>query len=238
MKLARVCSRELYVPDNVAEWDAVAEDSPWEKVRFDSMLSILRPGDVLYDVGSEHGWISAIYAQHVGGENMVLVEPSPDFWPNIRGCWESNELGMPIATAEAFCGAQNVRPSMHAMSWPASSVGPECPAMAYRHLNHHAELIPTVTIDWLSVMTGKPPKGITIDVEGAELGVLKGAEGVLLNDLPHVWISVHPDLMTKDFGTTRDELIEYLDSVQYHWKLLGIDHEQHFYAWPKVWGPR
>jgi FkbM family methyltransferase len=238
MRFARVCSHELYVPDNVAEWDAVAQDSPWEKVRFDSMLTNLTYGDVLYDVGSEHGWMSAIYAQTVGGENMVLVEPSPDFWPNIRGCWSWNGLGVPLATADAFCSAKTQRPRLHMAAWPDSSEGPECPAMAYRHLNNHTEMVPTVTIDWLSKKTGIPPKGITIDVEGAELGVLQGAKYVLENDRPNVWVSIHPDLMIKDFGTTPEEIYAYMEGLGYRRKHLGNDHEQHNYFWPAEWGNR
>jgi FkbM family methyltransferase len=234
MKRARVCGHTLWVPDNVAEWDAVAGDSPWERSRLESMLGTLQPGDVVYDIGAEHGWMSAILGLRVGGENMVLVEPSQEFWPNIKGCWDSNDLATPLATVQAFAGVEETA-SIHVTSWPRHVDGPECHAMAYRHPNHHSESIATVSIDQLSKAIGHPPKGITIDVEGAELGVLQGAHHTLAHDRPNVWVSVHDDLMRKDFGTTPAELITYMRDLDYRMIDLGYDHEHHVYFRPVEW---
>lgn len=236
MRLARVCSHTLFVPDSVADWDAVAEDSPWEKERMDSILVSLDYGDVLYDIGAEHGWMSAIYGKNVGGHNMVLVEPSTDFWPNIRMGWEWNNLSTPLATVQAFAGATRSSDQVYVKSWPPQSVGPECGAMAYRHPNHHSDTVPTTTIDHINHATGRPPKGITIDVEGAELTVLKGAMLTLAHDRPLLWISVHPDLMIRDFGTHPDQLFGYLLSMDYTFERLRVDHEEHWLATPKERG--
>jgi FkbM family methyltransferase len=232
MKWARVCGHELYVPDNVADWDAVAGDSSWEKERMESILETMQPGDVLYDIGAEHGWMSAIYAQRVGGENMALVEPSAELWPNIRLCWEWNELLTPLVTAEAFADTTARKAHAHIHNWPRSSGGPECGAMAYRHPNLHAD-IPRVSIDYLALASSRPPVGITIDVEGAELAVLRGAEGTLDRHRPYVWVSVHPDLMAKDFDTHPDQLFGFMLSRGYKPQHLRTDHEQHFLLTPE-----
>lgn len=241
MKWARVCSHELWVTDAVAEWDAVAEDSPWEKSRMDTILRILQPGDVFYEVGAEHGWMAAIYARQVGPENVVLIEPSPDLWPNIRKVWEAN-FGdvLPLAAWPGFvsnCVVLLDEIELDGESgWPACSVGPETGGLAYRHLKHHSDMIPTVTIDWI-VESTEPPKGMSIDVEGAELRVLEGMERTLRNDKPWVWLSVHPDLMERDFDSTPEEILAFLDSVNYLSVLLDIDHEEHWLCWPYEWGP-
>jgi hypothetical protein len=107
--------------------------------------------------------------------------------------------------------------------------------MAYRHLNHHAEMIPTVAIDDLIHRIGPAPKGVSIDVEGAELGVLQGMTKTLKDDQPHVWISVHPDLMARDFNTTPKDVETHLHHCGYEFTVLAIDHEQHWYATPKDW---
>jgi FkbM family methyltransferase len=233
MKFARVCSHELWVPDSVAEWDAVAEDSPWEKERMGSILTTMQPGDVLYDIGAEHGWMSAIYGQRVGGENVVLVEPSPEFWPNIFMCWDRNNLGVPLATVEGFAGT-SYEADVYVHGWPASASGPECGAMAYRHPNLHPD-VKSTTIDYLAFVTGRPPKGITIDVEGAELRVLQGAASTLLDARPNVWVSVHPDLMRRDFDTSPEQLFTYMLEVGYTFRHLRTDHEQHWYFRPVEW---
>lgn len=234
MRTARVCGHTFIVPDNVADWDAVAEDSDWERERIESILTHMTRGDVLYDIGAEHGWMSVMYGTCVGGENMVLVEPSEEFWPNIRMGWEMNGLSMPLACVVGFAGATPDRCHTYVKTWPPQSDGPECSAMAYRHPNHH-KTIGTTTIDELNRVTGRAPKGITIDVEGAELNVLKGAQFTLQNDRPMLWISVHPDLMIKDFGTHPDQLFGFLLSVDYKFTRLRVDHEEHWFATPASW---
>lgn len=239
MKMATVLGHRLVVPQVIADWDAVAGFSPWEKERIDSILETLSPGDVLYDIGAEHGYMSAIFAQKVGGENMVLVEPSSDLWPNIYGCWVKNHLAGPLFCFEGFAGEYTNLTNAQQRSglWPESAKGPECgDSLPYRHLNHHAELIPTITIDGLALIT-EPPRGITIDVEGAELRVLKGAEDVLTEDRPYVWCSVHPDLMERDFDDAEDLLHRYMQDHGYDGRLLRHDHEYHWGYWPSEYAP-
>jgi FkbM family methyltransferase len=234
MKKARVANHTLWVTDYLAQWDAIAEDSPWEKPRFDSIITHMRPGDVFYEVGAEHGWMAAIYAQYIEASDMVLIEPSPELWPNIFRIWEANELARPLACVEAFVGKTSTgRPDSY--GWPESIVGPECPDLAYRHLNHHADEIMTITIDDLVGWIGPAPKGISIDVEGAELQVIQGMTKTLKNDRPHVWISVHPDLMLKDFDSKPKQIEMELHRCGYRWEHLGTDHEQHWYATPLDW---
>lgn len=235
MRRENIVGFDIVVPNSVADWDAVrGPESPWERERIKSMLSVLRYADVLYDIGAEHGWMSVIFALRVGGENMVLVEPSQDFWPNIKMGWDQNGLGMPLATVQAFAGERH-EGEVYVRSWVPHIDGPECDHMAYRHPNDHADSIKTVSIDQISLATGRAPKGITIDVEGAELSVLKGAEQTLMYDRPNVWVSCHEDLMQRDFGTSTAELVEYMEELGFIYHNLGYDHESHAYFRPSEW---
>lgn len=188
-------------PDTIADWDAI---TGWEEERLLSMQAHLKPGMVLYDVGTEHGWLSAVYGAFTGHGNMVLIEPSPEMWINIRKTWEANGFDDPIASFQMFCGASPSTLSRFAPPWPECSDGfaeaDECPAMAYRYIGD-AE-IPTTTIDQIVTSTKRPPDAITVDVEGFEIAVMRGAEMTLLKHRPLVWISVHPDLMGAPDGPT------------------------------------
>ncbi len=83
----------------------------WERERFQSMEANLRAGDILVDVGAEQGQQSVIYAGFVGGgDRMVLIEPTPQSWPNIRHTWLANNLATPLATYCGFAGAKTERP--------------------------------------------------------------------------------------------------------------------------------
>ena len=225
MKQARLNERDdwtFWVPDNVADWDAIHN---WERERLASMEEHLKPGMVLYDIGAEHGWLSAIYGTFVGHENMVLVEPSPFFWPNIRMVWDGNLFKHPAAAHCSYAGAEPNGTPGSGIGWPSESEGPECDAQAYVSLafeNLHD--ISTITIDWIRPR----PDAITIDIEGAELLALQGAEQTLREERPLVWVSVHPFLMDRDYRTNAEDLFYYMSDLGYANEFLASDHEDHF----------
>lgn len=217
-----------WVADSIAEWDA---PSHWERERLASMRSELKQGDILYDIGVEHGWLSAVYGGFCGYENMVLVEPSPEFWPNIKGTWQANGFPGPIAAYQCFAGAE-VKGNPVNDVWPACSDGPEAGGMAYRYIGQHDD-IPTITIDEIAFRHPEP-NAITIDIEGAELLALRGAWQVLEVDRPLVWVSVHPDLMERDYGCTDEDLHAFMRASGYSGRHIHTDHEQHWLFIPEA----
>lgn len=241
----------MIVPDSIADWDGGtgnhADRQGWEFCRFESFDRHLRPGMTLFDVGAEHGWISAVLAKHyVGAENMVLFEPSPEFWVNIRKTWVANGLAAPLACWPGFVDNET-SPTAFATNlrdgWPSWCIDdrlPEVEAMAYRSLANGPSEIRAITIDDFCDISGIIPEVINIDVEGAELKVLQGAERTLREDRPLVWVSVHPDLMQRDFGIDNVEvLFDFMASCGYGREYLGTDHEQHnFFAPLEYTGPR
>ena len=239
MKQALVNGRwNLWLPDNIADWDGITGDAAahrgWEYERFESFRRELRYGDTFFDIGAEHGWISAIIAREfVGAENMVLFEPSSEFWVNIRKTWEYNGLADPRACWPGFVGCLDTGtiPGLGVVGWPdcADVSKPEVPGMAYRSLLDESS-IPTTTLDYYIKMTSISPDVINIDVEGAELLVLQGAIRELSfgSKLRNVWISVHPDLM-ENFGHTPEMLHECMEGHGWEGTHLATDHEEHWW---------
>lgn len=234
MKPRRVLDRwTIQMVDGQAEWDVWEY---WERERFESMEQYLNPGDILFDVGAEHGSMSAIYASFVGGgENMVLFEPSPLFWPNLRMTFEGNRLNPPLGCVAALVGDKSqpaTKPDFDATmreGWPECAWSDvETPAMAYRYLMSHTHSTPTVSIDDYVADTGIIPDAITMDIEGAELMALTGARGTLSIHKPLVWVSVHPDLMIRDFGAQANQLHRNMEFIGYTGVHLATDHEEHW----------
>lgn len=220
---------EVIVPDHISDWDAPSE---WERARFLSMEKHLKQGNVLYDIGTEQGWQSAIYAQFVGGGNMVLVEPSPEYWPNIKATWEANDLAVPLATYQGLVGqdANYMRGALGLKEWPDAAEGEITRVQSYRYTHNDNKLTAQNRIDNFPVMEIPPPDAITIDVEGAEYQVLKGAEETLTQYKPKVWCSIHPDLMEKDYNDKEQDLYDYMEKLGYQHENLGWDgHESHSY---------
>lgn len=225
---------DVIVADHIADWDAINE---WERARFTSMEDRLEPGMVLFDVGTEWGALSAIYAQFVGGTNMVLFEPEPRFWPTIRETWQNNQLGRPAGCWPGFVSDQvtagaPARPrDIGADGWPLlawDTAATTARAYRYLHSDVDAAAIPAITLDAYAVGQSIVPDAVTIDVEGAEIRVLAGGSWLLRTVRPLVWCSIHPDLIERDGYGTDADVHDLMASLDYRGTHLGTDHEQHW----------
>lgn len=215
------------LPSWLAVWDGFAA---WEFPRFRSMFDHLGREDVLIDIGSEFGWQSVCYAEIVGPENMVLVEPSPTFWPNIKGTWEANFGVPPRACYQGLMS--NASTSQHMLGlaeFPAVANGPLTDVTSYQYIHEHGHVATQITLDDYVRVTGIVPTALTMDVEGAELQVLFGAERTLRDHDLKVWVSIHPDLSLKDYSATDEDLHNYMAGLGYVGEHLSTDHEEHWY---------
>lgn len=217
---------------------------PWhEWNRFHSMFHNLRPGDVLFDIGAEQGDQSALYQRWIqrpatrntpisaptreGG--IVLVEPNPIAWANIKVVWEANDLREPLGFSTEFITNRHVPAGVTNLpltDWPRSA---RFPINTYVGTVVLVDGARQTTID---TMAGDfpSPDALTIDIEGGELDALRGAMGVLTLDKPLVWVSIHwQELLMR--GQSRQELIDYMGSLGYEHEHLGQDHEIHALFW-------
>jgi FkbM family methyltransferase len=75
----------------------------------------------------------------------------------------------------------------------------------------------------------KPPTAITIDVEGSEWAVLTGAEKVLREYKPKIWLSGHPEFMIMYWNKYLWDLRYWLMELGYKETLLDYQHEVHLF---------
>lgn len=221
---------ELWLNEPLASWDVFAV---WEVERVLSMREHLKRGDVLFDIGAEQGWCDLAYAHIVGPENMVLVEPSPDFWPNIRALWEKNFSSViPLACFAGFFSdrSTNVGNNPCVGFWPEASEGDLIDRNSYKNLSDesHAQTVSQISIDDFVKKTNIKPAALTIDVEGAEYLVLSGARETLKNNDLKVWVSVHDDL-AKDYLVAPEAVDNLMSVCGYEAEHLATDHEKHIF---------
>ncbi len=142
---------------------------------------VVKPGDVVYDVGAHFGYYTLLASKLVGPEGRVLAfEPSP---PNLARLYRHIELNR----------YSNVQVLELAIGDREGIVRFE--ARAGSGLGHLAADGPTeVKVTRLDALQGHPlPKVIKIDVEGAEVGVLQGAASLLAAAKPSIFLSLHGD---------------------------------------------
>ncbi len=230
----------LKLPDFRAErveWS----DPGWERERLDSMHANIHADDVVYDVGTEEGDLSALYA--LWGAQLVLIEPNEAVWPCTKAIWEANDLAAPLAwfrgfaadstTAKGFVSHPEDATVGHYeyghFGWPPCADGPLVRAHGFSSLYDASTA--TITLDTLAKSVGWPPDAITIDVEGSELRVLRGAERLLLEHQPLVWVSTHPVEMDR-YDDDEADLLIFMSDCGYRFTHLATDHEEHWMFTP------
>lgn len=220
---------EFWLPRPLADWDVFAV---WERARFHSMRDNLTHGDTLFDVGTEQGWCNLIYASFVGPENMVLIEPTPTFWPNIYTTWYRNYTKSPRLCYDGLLSDTTTDPRRNIVGWPGNILQSLIDRNSYQYLWDHDAKVQEIRLDDLVDRTGVVPSALTIDVEGGELSVLRGASDTLSRFRPKVWVSVHPDLLAAHYDATAGQVHDYMASFGYTATHLATDHEQHWFYRP------
>ena len=240
MNLVKVNDRwPLYVSDRkyATDWKP---PSTWEHERLATMFERIEPGDVVYDVGSEEGEFPALFG--TWGAEVVLIEPSPFAWPDIRRHWNTNVDRPP---AGWFVGFATDDDDPHLVSyndnpmrgWPQCAYNKPDPGHGFRHLNdeiNYGRSSRHGRLDTLPEQFGWPaPDVVTVDVEGGEGHVLRGAVNLLRVHRPVVFVSVHPTYLQDLFGENADEHVHQLMAdCGYEGTHIATDHEEHWMYLP------
>jgi FkbM family methyltransferase len=154
-------------------------------------MEIVRPGDIVWDVGANVG-LFAFAAASLAGTQGKIFAFEPDTWlvellrksASLQPNASAKVSVIPVAIAEAtalrrFCIAKRSRSSNYLSGYGQT--------MAGGSLEEH--IVPTYSLDSLISFLPRP-NVIKIDVEGAELEVLRGATSILQQVRPIVLCEV------------------------------------------------
>ena len=210
----------------------------WETERFEAIYDLISPGTVVYDIGAEDGDFPALYG--TWGAEVVLIEPSPFAWPQIRLHWETNVDHRPAGMFVGFATDQDVTVAAKyddrmRNGWPRCAFNPQRPEYGFWHVSDEFERKTTRhnRLDTLKEQFNWPtPDVLTIDVEGSEGLVLRGAAGILEVDRPQVLVSVHETYMKIQYGETVEQLWEFMAGLGYTGSVIAVDHETHVWFKP------
>lgn len=214
---------QLMLPEPLANWDVF---DYWEVERVESMSLNLDQSDILFDVGAEHGWMSVVFSKFC---QVFLIEPTKEFWPNIYQTWKANKCEAPIGCYSGLMSNKTDDKTYNLFLWPKESKGKLIDQNKYEYINQQSGGIKQMKLDDLVKRSGITPTALTIDVEGAELEVLKGAKKTLIENNLKVWVSIHPDLMLKGFDHEPDHIHDFMEELGYKGEHLATDHEQHWF---------
>ena len=77
------------------------------------------------------------------------------------------------------------------------------------------------------------PDVVSVDIDGAEYQMLLGADRLLHEAKPILFISVHPDHLWDQHKDTPDDVWQHLELHGYDPERLGRDHEVHIVGKPR-----
>ncbi len=173
---------------------------------------ILRPGDVFVDVGANRGDFSVLAGRKVGPMGRVIsVEPEPTNVRWLREALAANGIDDVVTVCECAVSDGEGTATLHVSNRSGAHS-----LMTEQEGSGEDITVPTRTLDRLLADEGvERPRAVKIDVEGADLLVLRGATELLAATEPLVLlIDLHPhlgadvlaaqDLLTSAGFTLRD----------------------------------
>jgi len=246
MQLTKINGKyEIWLPEHRAareQWDLA--NGGWEVERIEAMLDVLTPKDILFDIGTEEGDISALLVKESGCQ-IVMFEPNDRVWPCIRLIWEANELHYPLNFFGGFLSSKTTTPGEF-KSFDKLLTEGMIPDHGFKQLYENYPDVPQMTMDEYCDMMKVYPTVITMDVEGAEWDVIKGAQKTLREKKPIIFMSVHPEFL---FDSYRNEgewkekygercfvvhMLRFISELGYTYRVIEWDyHECHFRFDPK-----
>jgi FkbM family methyltransferase len=184
------------------------------------LIRYLRPGMTVLDLGAHHGFYTLLSSKCVGPDGRVIAfEPSPREGVRLRThvrlnkcrnvSIESVALGSTNGTAKLFL-VDGQEDWCNSLRPPAVQASTRVVTVDVISLDHYLSRAELGSIDF-----------IKLDVEGAELEVLKGARTLLHSEKRPVFLAEIYDIRTAAWGYRAHEIVQMLKSCGYSWFWLG-----------------
>ncbi len=160
---------------------------------FQMVEELVRPGDVVWDIGANVGLFSFAAAGIAGSQGQVIAV-EPDGWlvsllrrsSNLRDQTRAPVVVIPAAVSDSMGLAR-----LHIASRARSANFIDGVQVTEAGGTRRIDLVIAVTLDWLMEIL-PPPQVLKIDVEGMEDRVLQGAKELLAKVRPRIWCEVLP----------------------------------------------
>jgi FkbM family methyltransferase len=166
----------------------------------------LQRGMTILDVGAHQGLYTLLASKRVGPKGRVIsFEPSPR-----ERRWLVRHVRL------NFC--RNVRVEGSDEDW-GNSLRP--PAVKGSTRRVRVEVISLD--DYLAKNKNRPVDFVKLDVEGAELEVLKGAQRLLTERPRPVILAEVYDVRTEPWGYRAKDIVQHLGQLGYEWFEIGVD---------------
>jgi FkbM family methyltransferase len=188
----------------------------FENIECSFVDRFLAPGMTVLDIGSHHGFYTLLASRKVGPQGRVIaVEASPRERERLRLHLRINRCKNVTVESRALGEAEGM-----AELYLVSGGETGCNSLRQPNVAQPTERV-TVSVERLDCVLQEQNIDrvdlIKIDVEGAELSVLKGSHDLLgRRPRPVILIEVQ-DIRTQPWGYPARDIVRYLTSFDYRW---------------------
>ena len=160
----------------------------WNPEEYEAFRKVVRPGSTVLDVGANVGAYTLLFAQWAGPAGRVIAfEPAPASVAGLRRQLKLNGLENRVEVVQAAVAGTVGAASFDCDGASGANALATSPGDARSVIT-----VSTTTIDAFCGERGIRPDVIKIDVEGAELDVLRGARRTLDAPSIDVFVEFHP----------------------------------------------
>jgi FkbM family methyltransferase len=187
----------------------------WNPDEYRAFREAVRPGMTALDVGANVGAYSLLLGQWVGSSGAVFAfEPAPAAHDGLQRHIRLNGLDAIVTPLRAAAGAASAT-----ARFVVESTGGESRLATAADATATTVDVPVTTIDEFCAREHVTPDFIKIDVEGAELDVLRGARETIRRTRGRLalFVEMHPSIWRRSGSSSVDvraELdVQQLDAV-------------------------
>jgi FkbM family methyltransferase len=199
----------------------------------ESLTELIKPGQVVFDVGANIGFLTILCSRLVGAAGVVYAfEPMPDNAKVLRHNLMLNGLENVIVVEKAV-SSETGTAELFVSPWSAAHSLNVAGASKQNNRGPEAQkpiVVDTITLDDFLAGEGvRAPDLVKLDVEGAEVLALEGMRGTMESARPLLLCELHG---------TRTEYEAFTDSVGYTTTVLDAESPKfnpvnaHMIAWP------
>lgn len=182
----------------------------------------LEPGMTVLDIGAHHGFYSLLASKKVGRNGRVVAfEPSPREREKLARHLTWNSCGN-VRVEETALGETEGQADFFVVADKETG----CNSLRQPHTKHPTRRLQVQVKrldDYLRTGQIERVDFIKLDVEGAELSVLRGAGEVLESRPRPILLCEVQDMRTKAWGYSAVEIIKFLALRGYAWFMLLED---------------
>jgi FkbM family methyltransferase len=156
-----------------------------------ALMSHVKPGDTVWDIGANVGLYTEKFAQQVGNDGKVVAfEPAPACFRTLKNKFTRSTL---VQLEHVAVGSEQGEAFLMVDADPLAATHK---LATEKSASQQGQRVRIVSGDWYWNQSGRSPNVIKIDVEGFEEQVLLGMENLLhCKDLRAIFCEVHFKLL-------------------------------------------